>query len=265
MCRPPQFQVAAPVAVPAEPMPKAEPAPAAPLAADLAQLMMDLVYPLPAPAPAPPVVDPLASLLGEFDLFASPVDTSSASPDMLGSSPLSSDPLSSPPAQADELAWLIGDTMAADMIDFGAPMPPPPCLPPVTAAMPQLYPYAPQLAYAPKLLPQPAPALSFGGVYDAGHNARKRKLAAELSDEELTRMRSTNRAAARRHRVSSKARQAQKKERFDQLGRRNSQLRGQVQTCETEIEQLKAMVAKMAAAGLLDPALTQILLPHAAM
>lgn len=96
----------------------------------------------------------------------------------------------------------------------------------------------------------------------AAMQARKRKLAHELSHDELARTRQVNRAAARRHRNLAKVKEDDRRQHFEELGARNAQLRQEVEVCQSEVESLKTLVAQMAFRGMLDPLLSDILFPQ---
>ena len=88
-----------------------------------------------------------------------------------------------------------------------------------------------------------------GGAKACARRRRKRKLACELSPDELVRMRQANRAAARRHRNLSKEKMVEKEQYYAELGERNAALRGQVAECQARVAELKALVASLVRSG----------------
>lgn len=79
----------------------------------------------------------------------------------------------------------------------------------------------------------------------AGRKNRKRKLASDLSREELAKTREVNRLAAQRHRSISKQKQNERKEHFEAMGARNDKLRQEIQHVSTELSTLKRLVLSM--------------------
>lgn len=71
--------------------------------------------------------------------------------------------------------------------------------------------------------------------------SRKRKLAGDLSADELLRTRETNRIAAQRHRGIAKEKESCKKRRYGLLGDRNKTLRDEVQRLQAEAAGLKCL------------------------
>lgn len=74
---------------------------------------------------------------------------------------------------------------------------------------------------------------------------RKRKLASDLSPEELAKTREINRLAAQRHRHIAKQKQCERQERYEAMGQRNDKLRHEIQQITTELNTLKRLVVSM--------------------
>lgn len=79
----------------------------------------------------------------------------------------------------------------------------------------------------------------------ASRKNRKRKLASDLSAEELAKTREVNRLAAQRHRSIAKQKQHERRERFEAMGARNDKLRHEIQHISTELSTLKRLVVSM--------------------
>jgi hypothetical protein len=79
----------------------------------------------------------------------------------------------------------------------------------------------------------------------ATRKQRKRKLASDLSPEELAKTREINRLAAQRHRFLAKKKQSEQQERYDAMGQRNDKLRQEIQQITTELNTLKRLVVSM--------------------
>lgn len=85
-----------------------------------------------------------------------------------------------------------------------------------------------------------------------GTRRRHRKLAADLSPEELQRMRLANRAAARRHRRAAKSKMSGMQQHYEELGERNSALRSEIAEMKHKVAVMKALV--MQKSGLVSSA-----------
>lgn len=74
---------------------------------------------------------------------------------------------------------------------------------------------------------------------------RKRKLACDLSPHELAKTREINRVAAQRHRMIAKQKKQERKDKFEAMGRRNEELRREMQGMSSELNTLKKLVLSM--------------------
>lgn len=86
---------------------------------------------------------------------------------------------------------------------------------------------------------------AYGTPATGGRKQRKRKLASDLTPEELTKTREINRLAAQRHRHIAKQKQSERQERYDAMGSRNDKLRQEIQQITTELNTLKRLVVSM--------------------
>eukprot|EP01147_Barroeca_monosierra_P008608 gene8608-1022_t len=78
---------------------------------------------------------------------------------------------------------------------------------------------------------------------------RKRKLASELSENELAKTREINRLAAQRHRAIAKARKHEQRDRFRHLETRNQQLLDEIREITAELKTLRRLVVDMYGPG----------------
>jgi hypothetical protein len=78
---------------------------------------------------------------------------------------------------------------------------------------------------------------------------RRRKLVAQLNDDEKERTRLVNRVAAQRHRVIAKAKKREKQERFERMTRENNTLQRCMQELTGELSTLRCLVVDMYGPG----------------